>query len=286
MDTNVACYLRQRPWRIKKRTLRKLRQQATHSRRDQLEGRLGEHLAGRRFISYYKTFEHWQQLFQARKMEEHLCGQNLIYYQHRQKQVILRCWQLGGARRILQRLKGLRARKQIFASWRRDCSASAQARDQRLAGRLLDRWRRAYREAIVRELRSQSDRKITRLALLHWRQQTGAQQRSHRKSVEFIGQSNVRYMLQKWRTEVALRQALRTHHLYPHPHPHLSPHQQAREREHENQHQRGRGRGEYPRNVLEMDNLDGRAHVRRTTLTPPLRSLPPTGPLSKSEFIV
>lgn len=278
MDTNVACYLRQKPWRVKKRTFRRLRQQATSSRRDQLEGRLGEHLAGRRFIAYYKTFEHWQQLFQARKMEEHLCGQNLIYYQHRQKQLILRCWQLGGARRILQRLKGLRTRKRIFTSWRQDCSASAQARDQRLTGRLLDRWRRAYRESIVGGLRSQSDRKLTRLVLLHWRQQTGAQQRSHRKSIEFIGQSNVRYMLQKWRTEVALRQALRTHHLY---------HQQ---HQHQHHYQRGRGGGggggEYPRNVLETGHLDARAHVRRATLTQPLRSLPSTGPLSKSEFIV
>lgn len=209
LDANVQSFLQQKPWRSKRRTFRKMRAflGKAQTRKERLNKGLMEHLQGRQFILYYQGFERWQQIFQAHKMEEHLCSQNLLYYQHRKRQQILRLWHLCAAHRLLDHLKRLRFRKTIFKNWHRDSSASLGARDHRIKARALWKWRQSYRTSIVKDLLKQGDRKLVRLMLVKWRCRAVAQQKSHRNSIEFIGLSSLRYMLQKWRLETNLRRA-------------------------------------------------------------------------------
>ncbi len=80
LDANVNFYLQQAPWRRKRRTLCRMRDalRASRERHKANGGDLAAYEERRRYICTFRGFERWQQTFQAHKMEEHLCQQNLV----------------------------------------------------------------------------------------------------------------------------------------------------------------------------------------------------------------
>jgi hypothetical protein len=169
-----------------------------------LNNKLQENLKGREYVAFYRGFERWQQAFQSRKMEEHLCAQNLQYYQHRQRLVILYQWKQNAALKILSRYQSLKLKQRLISAWRASTSVVSSSRTKRLLSRTITRWRHAYRQSVAKQLVDGTNRKIIRLILVSWRVRCQKQRDSHQKSVEFIGSSSMRYFLQKWRTEATI----------------------------------------------------------------------------------
>ena len=207
MHTNVVYYLRQKPWRTKRRILRRLRthQQRAASQGQLLEALLGDHLQSRRYCALYRGFERWQQIFQARKMEEHLCAQNLACYHHQQKTAVLRSWKLLTAERMFVRYRGLQRRNQLFQGWHQNARLMVSSRRTRTLSRFLTRWRHSYRDAVADDLRRSSRRKTLRLSFAAWRTKCQKQRAAYSSSTEFISNSSLRYYLQRWRTELTVR---------------------------------------------------------------------------------
>lgn len=207
LDANVVFYLKQKPWRSKRRILRKLRVLFGHKHEEhsKLHVALDEHLRGKQYVAFYRGFERWQQAFQSRKMEEHLCDQNVQYYYRRKRLLVLHNWQLLTALRILQRVKALNGKKQLFQAWKGSASFITGSRKKRLASRFMTRWRQNYREAVANQLVRETSRKLTRLTFISWRIHSKRQCDSHSRSIEFIGNSSLHYYLQRWRTETTAK---------------------------------------------------------------------------------
>lgn len=167
--------------------------------------RLSDYSQNREYIVNYRAFEKWQQAFQARKMEEHLCLQNLAYYEHQKRQEIMRLWQLTTACKILSRCKAFNTRKKTFTEWHRESNMIVSSRKERLLTRFLACWRRVHRTSVSNEMIWSSNRKTLRLTFSTWRGRAKSQIESHHQSVEFIGSSSLRYFLQKWRMETTMR---------------------------------------------------------------------------------
>lgn len=176
-----------------------------------LQIKLEDHLKGRSFIIYYRGFERWQQAFQSRKMEEHLCGQNLTYYQHLQRVKIVRGWQLLTALKILLRVTALKQRKETFKGWHQGTQMVVNSRKKRLIARQLTRWRHAYRTSVAQHHINGTNRRKIRLLFVAWRMRCKRQQDSHARSIEFIGTSSLHYFLQKWRTETTVQRYSKSH---------------------------------------------------------------------------
>jgi hypothetical protein len=185
------------------RKMRNLASKAISSRHD-FGIKLDEYLKGRDYICYYRGFERWQQAFQSRKMEEHLCTQNLAYYHHHQRLKILHNWQLEAALKIFRRFKDLKVKKESFQGWHQSASLVCGSRTIRIISRNLTRWRNEYRNSVARHFADGKSGKTRRLIFVSWRTRTRKQQDGHARSVEFIGNSNLRYYLQKWRMESAV----------------------------------------------------------------------------------
>ncbi|PJF18238.1 hypothetical protein PSACC_01934 [Paramicrosporidium saccamoebae] len=169
-----------------------------------IEGKLEEYAKGKEYICYYRGFERWQQAFQSKKMEEHLCTQNFVYYQHHQRLRTLQKWKLETTLKILLRLKDLKAKKEFFGGWHQSASLVCSSRETRKISRVFSHWRETYRASVARHVINGNNGKTRRLLFVSWRTRSRKQQDGHARSIEFIGNSNLRYYLQKWRMEAAV----------------------------------------------------------------------------------
>lgn len=171
LDVNVTCLIKTKPWRLKRRMFYKILGsfRSIVSTRQIQYAKVEDYVAGRNYICFYRAFERWQQAFQARKMEEHLCGQNLVYYQNQQRRYILRVWQLLAAERILEGCKSHARKKQLFSRWRNFARSAVDGCRNRLLSRTLTKWRHSYRDSVAKSLISQTNRRILRISFVSWR---------------------------------------------------------------------------------------------------------------------
>jgi len=114
------------------------------AKRSLLAARLDEHVGSQAFLGHFRHFKVWERAFQVRKMEEHLCEQNLLSYQHRQKLAMLKSWKLLTAQHMFQQYSSLlNTRKAVLARWRKTARGIGMCRSKRVALRAFSTWRDA-----------------------------------------------------------------------------------------------------------------------------------------------
>lgn len=255
-DAFIIVIICRKPWRSKRRMLRRMRMmtQSKVNNRIELNQKLNEYLKGRDYIYYYRGFDRWQQAFQAHKMEEHLCAQNLAYYYYQRRSKILHGWSLLTIMKIYNRIKDIKSKKEMLQVWHRSGVVSKEGRKTRVLTRALDRWRGAYKVSVAIHYINDTNKKTRRLIFVSWQMSTRRQRDSHARSIEFIGTSNLRYYLQKWRMEAAI-------HRY-----------------------RGQRKGLVRRSGL--NDVGDRTKPRRPTLTLSREQMRDFAPLTETEFMV
>jgi hypothetical protein len=107
-----------------------------------LEVKLHETLGAQDFLSYFRSFKTWEKAFQIRKMEEHLCGQNLMSYEQQVRAKALRRWKLLTAQHVfMQYHDKIAIRSAALKNWRRSTKQVSVDRNKRLAKRVIEVWR-------------------------------------------------------------------------------------------------------------------------------------------------
>lgn len=208
-DVSLTFYRSMQPKRTLLITINKMRNLAQIKRikRTKMETEAAEMAAKKDFTKYLARFGRWQQAFQSRKMEEHLCEQRLIDVKKRHKEMIFSCWKLGTARSMLSRCNDFKECRVRFRIWFQRMNQAVIERNQRVLQRVLWSWRSRYRASVVNDLIKGKRRRQKIRAWLSWRRMARIQRDSHQNSVEFIGFNSVRYYLQRWRTEASIRRA-------------------------------------------------------------------------------
>lgn len=135
-----------------------------------LEQRLSDHFGSQTFLGHFRHFKIWERAFQVRKMEEHLCEQNLAAYQHRQRSLILAEWKRLAAQRIFSQLSALvTSRRAALSQWRRATCAAIVNRSKRILRRSLTLWRDALLGHKTRLLRAEMERRQRLRLLAKWK---------------------------------------------------------------------------------------------------------------------
>lgn len=149
-----------------------IKRAATRSRQRKiiLELRLSELQSSRSFVRHFRFFKVWERAFQIRKMEEHLCDQNLMAYQHRQKAQIVKNWKQLTAQRMFQQYRSLiNSRKGVLMTWRASAKDQIKNRDQRVLRRYLETWRSSLANTEFHHIRNQLQLRQKSRTLNKWR---------------------------------------------------------------------------------------------------------------------
>lgn len=143
---------------------------ANRQRQRVLEQRLSDHFGSQTFLGHFRHFKVWERAFQVRKMEEHLCEQNLAAYQYQQRGRILAEWKRLAAQRIFSQLSSLvTTRRTALNQWRRAARLAIGNRSRRILRRSLSLWRDALSEHRTRLLQAEMERRQRSRILTKWR---------------------------------------------------------------------------------------------------------------------
>ena len=147
--------------------------------------RLADYQVGREYISLYIAFKRWEQLFEVKKIEEHLCEQNLIVWEIRQKEFFMKKFRLEALIRIFKKFGDQLLRKDYFGRWQNLTKQEEEERIILASGRYFEQWRR--------QLEISKARRVSRLF---------AKRRLERCFVKFKKVLKLRGQLIEWAKEM------------------------------------------------------------------------------------
>lgn len=104
--------------------------------------RLADYQVGREYISLYIAFKRWEQLFEVKKIEEHLCEQNLIVWEMKEKEIYLKKLRFEALLRIFREFENQILRKEYFSKWQNYTNQEEEERVLLFSGRYFEQWRR------------------------------------------------------------------------------------------------------------------------------------------------
>jgi hypothetical protein len=104
--------------------------------------RLADYQVGREYISLYMAFKRWEQVFEVKKIEEHLCDQNLIVWDMREKEIYFKKLRFETLIRIFKKFGNQITRKEYFEKWQDYTKQEEEERVLLVSGRFFEQWRR------------------------------------------------------------------------------------------------------------------------------------------------
>lgn len=137
--------------------------------------RLDEHFGSQEFLLHFRYFKIWERAFQVRKMEEHLCEQNLMAHEHQQKRNVIKMWKLATGQRMFQQYSNLvNRRKSVLGQWRAATKNTVAERNRRIVKRALDTWRDSLATSRVGPLAKRLEMRKKARAFDRWKRFGGS----------------------------------------------------------------------------------------------------------------
>jgi hypothetical protein len=134
--------------------LQKWRTNLAHLReKDEARGvRLADYQVGREYILLYTAFKQWEQLFEVKKIEEHLCEQNLVVWDMRKKEFFMKKFRLEALIRIFKKFDDQLLRKDYFERWQNLTKQEEEERIILISGKYFEQWRRQLEISKARQV--------------------------------------------------------------------------------------------------------------------------------------
>jgi hypothetical protein len=137
--------------------------------------RLDEHFGSQEFMLHFRYFKIWERAFQVRKMEEHLCEQNLMVHEHQQKRGVIKMWKLVTGQHMFQQYSNLvNRRKGVLEQWRNATQNTIAERNRRIVRRALGVWRDSLTTCRVGPLTKQLELRKKARAFDRWKRFGGS----------------------------------------------------------------------------------------------------------------
>ena len=114
--------------------------------------RLADYQVGREYILLYTAFKQWEQLFEVKKIEEHLCEQNLVVWEMRKKEFLMKKLRLEALIRIFKKFDDQLLRKDYFDRWQNLTKQEEEERIILISGKYFEQWRRQLEISKARQV--------------------------------------------------------------------------------------------------------------------------------------